>query len=147
MQTFRRLCIDGGNLEKLCYQLSDQPPWKIPMNLLYDVINCAHDLCAASFRPGAAGAGSGLENLKVEVSSFRPGDPAAGSALEVINWSGGFKRRSSKLSACGSRYRKWSGEFKRRSSELSSGAIRCRLRSRSFKRRAAPAVWVLGFVF
>ena len=44
---------------KLCYQHSDQPPWKIPVNFLFDVINYAHDLCAASLRPEAAGAGSG----------------------------------------------------------------------------------------
>ena len=76
----RRLCIKGGNLEKK----RATSTLENPCLLLYDVIKYAHDLCPANFRPGAAGAGSGLEDLEVEVSSFRPGAPAAGSALEVI---------------------------------------------------------------
>ena len=81
------------------------------VNFLHDVKNYAHHLCAASFWPGAAGAGSGLGDLRVEVSSFRPVDPAAGSALglevshvQVASFrpgspAGDFKHRSSKLSA------------------------------------------------
>ena len=108
--------IEVGNLEKLCYQHSDQAQWNNHVTFLYDVMNYTHDLCAASFQPGAAGAGSGLEDLKVEVASFRPGAPAAGSALEVIKClevlnvevasfrpgapaAGNVKRRGSELSA------------------------------------------------
>ena len=73
MVNIQWLCVEGGDLEAPCYQHSDQPPFKMPVNFVYDVINFAHDLCAASFPPGAAGAGCGPQDLLVEVSSFRPG--------------------------------------------------------------------------
>ena len=40
----------------------------------------------SSFRRGAAGAGSGLDHLKVEVSSSRLGGPAAGFGFRILGF-------------------------------------------------------------
>ena len=31
---FWRLCVEGRDLEPPCYQPSDKPPWKVPVNSL-----------------------------------------------------------------------------------------------------------------
>ena len=98
-QVFRRLCIEGGSLEKPRYQHSDQLPWKIRVNFWYDVINYAHGLCGKLSATGSLEdlggsryqafglrlplpavllrSQSGPDLLNVEAANFRPVAPAA----------------------------------------------------------------------